>query len=208
MGPCGYTPRGARTRPCWREHAGRPSLLLAVAVGARQLQVRPAGREPGWAALRNRGALRPPSAPLFQGGYFHHIPGALPRAPSPHGAEHAQVKTARLGTWTCPPSRLREAPRKFKAAAAPPPGPIPIRRQGCLSEPQHLPLRPSKFISPGVPPPIRLLGLCIHSPCPFSGGPPRHRRLVLPASSQHRWGWGVPGDSVVKNLPANAENPR
>ena len=144
--------------------------------------------------------------PPFKAGISTAFPGALPRAPSPHGAEHAQVKTALPGTWTCPLSLLRVAPRKFKAAAAPPPGPIPIRRRGCLSEPQHLPLRPSKFISPSVPPPIPLLGLHIHSPCPFARGPPRHRRLVLPASSQHLW--GVPGGSVVKNLPANAENPR
>lgn len=134
-------------------------------------------------ALRpaRRSGRRPRAA--FPGGYFPAFPGALPRAWSPHSphcSEHAQVRGALPGTWTSP-DRLREAPRKFKAVAAPPPHPLPIRRRRSQSEPQHLPL------SPHTPPnsssleccllPVPLQGRYSHSLCPFFSRAHYHRRL-------------------------------
>lgn len=118
-------------------------------------QVRPGGEgRRRRCATARRSGRRPLAA--FPGGYFPAFPGALPRASSPHGAEHAQVRAALPGTWTSP-ARLREAPGKFKAVAAPPSRTPPHRQ---AREPERAstssfePPTP-KCIRPGVLPAAR-----------------------------------------------------
>ena len=200
MGPCGHAPRGSRTRLCPRGHGGRSSVRPAVAP-ARAAAGAPGGAGAGSCAIAGRLGRR--LLPPFKAGISTAFPGALPRAPSPHGAEHAQVKTALPAPGLAPPPLLREAPRKFKAAAAPPPGPIPISRRGCLSEPQHLPLRPSKFISPGDPPPVPLLGLRTHSPCSFAPGPqaPGFASIISTPMARPRWLSSKESDCQCRDPP-------
>ena len=69
-------------------------------------------------------------------------------------------------------------------------GPLPIRRQGSRSEPQHLPLRPSKYIRPEscllpVPP---LQGRCSHSRVLSSPGLITTGAWVLQAFTQYLLG--------------------
>lgn len=170
-------------------NSNNPNSTQVVGTSGRHRHSRTMAKAPGLPGGRCAGALPATRAHRLPRWVFPRIPGARFLAPCPpHGAEHSQVSAALPGTWTSP-SRLREAPHKFKAAAASP-GPPPHPQARRPSEPQHLPLRPSKFIRPEscllpVPP---LQGRRSHPPVLSSPGLITRGAWVLQAFTQYLLG--------------------
>lgn len=157
MGPCGHAPRGSRTRLCPRGHGGRRSVRPAVAP-ARAAAGAPGGAGAGSCAIAGRLGRR--LLPPFKAGISTAFPGALPRAPSPHGAEHAQVKTALPAPGLAPPLSVEGGSTQVQSGGCPssrphphPQARLPERASTSSSAPLqiHQSRRPAARSSAGSP---------------------------------------------------------
>lgn len=155
MGTSGHDPRGARTWPAPSTEGGRVSGP-AVAPAAAGAPNGAGGR--GGGALRHRWALEAPSAPRLSGRVLPPRSQERFLEPGPPRAlSTRRWETALPGTWTPtpppPPALFREAPRKFKAVAAPPSRPHPhpqVRQPERASTSSPAPLQIHQSRSPAA----------------------------------------------------------